>query len=740
MQEKVQFSINLKNNKEHAVQWFELGYLVIPVVEGEKKPRVKRDEWLLNLDAQNIERHWTRYPNDEIGLYCSNGLIALDCDSTESLDALHLLEEKHQLEPSFVVKTDRGTHHYFKGFDGLQLTQAGYKTEKFPERIDIRSGNAHIIAPPSTGKVLVSKSICAFEDLTQITQEFADELVRHNGSKTKSNNFTGAVEQSHFGSAQAVANLSKSIIQNEDSGEKVAYLKAILEQLDPESGYSDWVQTLMILHYETQGSDEGLMMADQWSSQGDTYQGFAEIEKKWNSFKASSHAPLTIATLCKKLADQGVDLWELKMKVQDILEPFSICETTIIKFNDQRLDSNVLVEATNFPHPKRRKNDALPGTYENFEYLMKFYGVEIKYDLIGKDILIHVPHLKTTIDNEKGVKDGHIRSLCAYCNFPAANINANILSLADKKAINPVLEWIESRPWDKVDRLPKFRSTLTARHDFPEDFKCILLDRWMTSAIAAVAKDNFHSRGVLTLSGPQGIGKTSWVNALVSDDGLRVKTVLTGHCLDASNRDSVATAVSHWLVELGELEATIRKDLPALKSFITNDMDNFRRPYAAANSTFPRRTVFCASVNDHYFLTDGTGNSRFWSIPVVAVKFNHGLDMQQVFAQYKEQYFEANAPWWLLPEEEAHLTELNSEFETISEIKESLTELILRGRESMTDVFFMSATQLLKEIKAQRTGLAQIKEVHAVMTKLVGPSRKSRGTNGWDVPVRIAID
>jgi putative DNA primase/helicase len=262
----------------------------------------------------------------------------------------------------------------------------------------------------------------------------------------------------------------------------------------------------------------------------------------------------------------------------------------------------------------------------------------------------------------------------------------------------------------------------------------------MTSAIAAVAKDSFHSRGVLTLSGPQGIGKTSWVNALVSDDGLRVKTVLTGHCLDASNRDSVATAVSHWLVELGELEATIRKDLPALKSFITNDMDNFRRPYAAANSTFPRRTVFCASVNDHYFLTDGTGNSRFWSIPVVAVNFNHGLDMQQVFAQYKEQYFEANAPWWLLPEEEARLTELNSEFETISEIKESLTELIQRGRESMTDVSFMSASQLLKEIKVQRTGLAQIKEVHVVMTKLVGPSRKSRGTNGWDVPVRIAID
>ena len=740
MQEKVQFSINLKNNKEHAVQWFELGYLVIPVVEGEKKPRVKRDEWLLNLDAQNIERHWTRYPNDEIGLYCSNGLIALDCDSTESLDALLLLEEKHQLEPSFVVKTDRGTHHYFKGFEGIQIAQAGYKTEKFPERIDIRSGNAHIIAPPSTGKVLVSESICAFEDLTQITQEFADELVRHNGSKTKSNNFTGAVEQSHFGSAQAVANVSKSVIQNEDSGEKLAYLKAILEQLDPEPGYTDWVQTLMILHYETQGSDEGLVMADQWSSQGETYQGFAEIEKKWNSFKESSHAPLTIATLWKKLADQGVDLWELKLKVYDELEKFTPCITTIIKYDDQKLDCSVTQKANNFPHPERRQNGALAGTFENFEHLTQHYGVEIQYDLIAKDVIIKAPFLLTTVDNQKAVNLAHIKSLCALNNFPTTNINSNILALADKNTINPVKKWIDSKPWDGINRVPSFRSTLTVREDFSVDFKDKLLDRWMISAIAASDTNDFRARGVLTLSGAQGIGKTSWFNALVNDLELRQKTILTGHCLDASKRDSVATAITKWIVEFGELEATIRKDLPALKSFITNDMDHFRRPYAEVDATLPRRTVFCASVNDHHFLTDATGNSRFWTIPVTAVNFNHGLDMQQVFAQYKLEYLKPDAKWWLLPEEEEILNQLNREFETISPIKEGLIVLLNDGRAKQTDEVFMTASQLLDAIKVDKKSISQIKEVHAVMTQLIGPNRKTKGLNGWDVPISISLE
>jgi putative DNA primase/helicase len=198
--------------------------------------------------------------------------------------------------------------------------------------------------------------------------------------------------------------------------------------------------------------------------------------------------------------------------------------------------------------------------------------------------------------------------------------------------------------------------------------------------------------------------------------------------------------VSKWIVEFGELEATIRKDLPALKSFITNDMDHFRRPYATADSTLPRRTVFCASVNDHHFLTDATGNSRFWTIPVTAVNFNHGLDMQQVFAQYKLEYLKPDPKWWLLPEEEAQLTQLNGEFETISAIKEGLTALVNDGRAKQTDLIFMTASQLLGAIKADKKGISQIKEVHAVMTKLIGPSRKTKGLNGWDVPTCISLD
>ncbi len=741
MQDTVQVSQNLQNKKAAALQWFALGYLVIPVSGGTKVPRLRVKEWLSSLNQQSIEQHWIKYPEDDIGLYCSNGLVALDSDSPESLKPMMALEEKHGIKPLITVNSKKGTHHYFKLGEGVNLKQAGKSTILNPECIDIRCGNSYIIAPPSTDKVLVSESICPLENLEVITQEFADDLIRHNGGALTIEN--PLVNKSSLNKGDKDKGQSSAeFMTSDDDGQKakVVTLREVLIHLDPENGYSDWLQTLMAVHHETQGSSDGLVLVDEWSSRGSSYKGFDEIESKWKSFDAFSGKPVTIATLWKKLSDQGVDAWALRSKVNESLTEFSPSQTKIIKYDDQNLDRGITEKATGFPHPERRKNGALPGTFENFEHLMQHYGVVIQYDLIAKDVLIHVPFLTTTVDNEKAVKDGHIKSLCALNNFPASNIDSNILALADKNVINRVKEWIDSKPWDGIDRLPDFRATLTAKEDFPIEFKDTLIDRWMVSGVAAVESDDFRARGVLTLSGRQGIGKTSWVNALVTALELRRRTVLTGHCLDISRRDTVVTAVTKWIVEFGEIEATIRKDLPALKSFITNDMDHFRRPYAAADSTLPRRTVFCASVNDHHFLTDATGNSRFWTIPVTAVNYNHGLDMQQVFAQYKLEYLKPDAIWWLLPEEEAQLNQLNGEFETISAIKEGLTALINDGRQRQTDEVFMTASQLLGAIKADKKSISQIKEVHAVMTKLIGPSRKTKGLNGWDVPVCISFD
>ena len=326
IQEKQFDQVLLKDLKAAALQWFSLGYLPLPIIKGDKKPSVLVKEWLSNLSEHSIDRHWTEHPNDDIGLHCSKGLVALDSDAPESLEAMTALEKDHGIKPLLTVKTKKGTHHYFKLGEGVQLKQRGFNTESNPDGIDIRSENSHIVAPPSTDKYLASESICPFDNLEVITQGFADALTRHNGGTPES-------EKKQSLREKLATNLDELAPPENHicDDPKIPYLSAMINKIDPDSSYDDWVKVMMIAHQITNGSDEGLALVDEWSSQGSLYKGVKEVAYKWNSFDSYTGTPLTEGTLCMMLADRGIDALELKAQVQEDLEPFEICATEVIK-------------------------------------------------------------------------------------------------------------------------------------------------------------------------------------------------------------------------------------------------------------------------------------------------------------------------------------------------------------------------------------------------------------------------
>jgi putative DNA primase/helicase len=166
------------------------------------------------------------------------------------------------------------------------------------------------------------------------------------------------------------------------------------------------------------------------------------------------------------------------------------------------------------------------------------------------------------------------------------------------------------------------------------------------------------SKGVLIFQGKQSIGKTSWFKKLLPSPVSEY--FLEGATLDPTNKDSKATVTSHALVELGEADSTMRKDIAAIKAFLTSNKDVFRPSYGRVDSKLPRRTIFCASVNDNEYLVDPTGNSRFWTIPVTALDYKHEIDMQQFWAQILT-YYDAGEIWWLQQEDEKILNKYNEE-------------------------------------------------------------------------------
>jgi hypothetical protein len=96
--------------------------------------------------------YWAQHPSHEVGFIVGDDVIVFDADSPKSIAALALLEKTFDITPSLTVNTSKGQHHYYKRTPGTYAKSDSHNTEKHPERIDVKTGRALVILPPSTGK------------------------------------------------------------------------------------------------------------------------------------------------------------------------------------------------------------------------------------------------------------------------------------------------------------------------------------------------------------------------------------------------------------------------------------------------------------------------------------------------------------------------------------------------------------------------------------------------------------
>lgn len=400
------------------------------------------------------------------------------------------------------------------------------------------------------------------------------------------------------------------------------------------------------------------------------------------------------------------------------------------------LDKAKPLDAGAFPNQPRIPNGQILPTIANFQYMLAAYGIAVSYNVITKKLEIDIAGHTGSFDNRDNVLLSQITSIAALNSFPTSQIASLMVAVGDRTLSNPVADMIKSKPWDSVDRYPAFYATLEQADGFPQYLKEALMYRWALSPVAAaLMASGFRCRGVLTLQGKQGLGKTAWVASLVPDESLRAKTVLLNHHLDGSNKDSITRAASHWIVEIGELDSSFRKDVARLKGFITADTDKVRRPYGRLDSEYPRRTVFCATVNDSNFLVDSTGNSRWWTIPVTKINYQHGIDMQQLFAQLVID-FENGAQWWLTPEEELVLEQHNNAHRVVSAIRERILNAVDMADTLRAHLPPMTSIEVLQAIGINFPTNPQCKECAGILRELFGESKKINGKVSWRVPLR----
>ena len=314
---------------------------------------------------------------------------------------------------------------------------------------------------------------------------------------------------------------------------------------------------------------------------------------------------------------------------------------------------------------------------------LKTFGISIRYNDMSHDYEITAP---TTVINGENrfellatiLEDTIIK--LAYKRGRKAVIYGILDVIANENRYHPVIDLLKKEPWDNADRLTDLYHIM----GISDEFHKVLVRKWLLQTIAILFNSNdkpISSQGILVLQGGQGIGKTEFLRHLA----IKNEFFKGGSVLDMKNKETIISATRVWICELGEIDSTTSKKQSELKAFITEQYDRYREPYARKEVKRLRKTSFCGTVNPTAYLTDETGNRRFWTIPVQSIDLNKVFSSdsewytqlwRQIYSEYKQ-----NPMGYLLTNEEQNtLNRSNEKYETL-----------LQGEDEFMTVFDTSA-------------------------------------------------
>lgn len=219
---------------------------------------------------------------------------------------------------------------------------------------------------------------------------------------------------------------------------------------------------------------------------------------------------------------------------------------------------------------------------------------------------------------------------------------------------HPIRQIVDAIEWDGKSRISSFLTKWMKCEDTPytQEVSRLIFAGGIHRLYDPGCK--FDDMAVL-VGTKQGEGKSTLVRWLALNDSYFTEVN------EFEGQSAMQSLEGAWICEVSELLAmTKTKDVEAVKSFLTRLNDRRRKPYDRRTTDHPRQCIFIGTTNKEQFLTDKTGNRRFY--PVVCKQngydlFNHEAvvkeDIRQCWAEAKHLYDEGKmlpyADWKLDP-------------------------------------------------------------------------------------------
>lgn len=202
---------------------------------------------------------------------------------------------------------------------------------------------------------------------------------------------------------------------------------------------------------------------------------------------------------------------------------------------------------------------------------------------------------------------------------------------------HPIRQIIDRLEWDGKPRIHTFLHRWTKCDDTP-------YTREVSRLIFAGGIHRLYRPGCkfddmpVLIGTRQGEGKSTLVRWLaLQDEFFAEVTQFEGSV-------AIEQLSGAWICEVSELLAMTRtKEQEAVKSYLTRIKDHYREPYARRSEDRPRQCIFIGTTNKEQFLTDKTGNRRFYPVKVRSSGYEIFDHEQECRAEILQCWAEAKA-------------------------------------------------------------------------------------------------
>lgn len=233
-------------------------------------------------------------------------------------------------------------------------------------------------------------------------------------------------------------------------------------------------------------------------------------------------------------------------------------------------------------------------------------GYRASYDEFADRLMLNDEPLT---DNRERRAWLHCREL-SHLKFPKELFADVMRDIAWSNRFHPLRNWLAENEtaWDGRPRIDTWLPDYLGVEDSP--YVRAISAIFLTAAVRRIREPGAKFDEILVLEGPQGLEKSSAVASLAP-----LRDWFTDNFTVSMNaKELLEQTMGKWLVEAPELSKLRDAEIEHVKHLLSRQFDRARMAYDKSVTDRGRHWVGFATVNADRYLTDPTGNRRFWPV------------------------------------------------------------------------------------------------------------------------------